>query len=104
MARVFSSADRVLAARLETAEAANGINMARALASYLPEACFEPFGGGVGIFAGVGSSMTHVIGLGLSGSRVMPAEWSAWRLSTVNDIARARLTSVPWLTPQCWSL
>jgi len=70
MACVFSSADRVLAARLETAEAANGINMARALASYLPGVCFESFGGGVGLFAGVGSPMTHVVGLGLSGSRV----------------------------------
>lgn len=68
MACALSSADRAFAARLEAAEAANGKDMVRALASYLPEACWEAFAGGASIFAGVGSAMTQVLGLGMSGA------------------------------------
>ena len=41
--------------------------MARVLSDHLPEAAAEPFAGGIGIFAGVGSPMTHALGIGLSG-------------------------------------
>lgn len=64
----FSSADQRLAARLEAADAANLASLARTLSSYLPEAESEPAAGGVAVFAGVGSPMTHVVGIGLRGT------------------------------------
>ena len=64
----FSSADRSLAARLEAADAANVATLARALSSYMPEALCEPIAGGVAVFAGAGSPMTHVVGMGLRGT------------------------------------
>ena len=73
MACVFSSADQTLAARLEAAEAANGMAMAQSAMSSLPNAAFEPLAGGVALFAGVGSPMTHAMGIGLRG-RVPEAE------------------------------
>ena len=57
----------MLAARLEAAEAANGVSMARALKDRLPEVCFESCGAAFAIFAGAGSPMTHVLGLGMNG-------------------------------------
>lgn len=68
MQYVFSSTDRVLAARMEAAEAQNMIALAQALAAIRADADFEPFGGGVAIFAGVGSSMTHAVGIGMQRS------------------------------------
>ena len=63
----FSSSDRALAARLEKAEAANGLEMARLAVEAIPDAAFESLAGGTAIFAGVGSPMTHALGIGLSG-------------------------------------
>jgi len=65
MQYVFSSADRVLAARMEAAETENMIALAQALAANRTDAAFEPFGGGVAIFAGAGSPMTHAVGIGM---------------------------------------
>ncbi|MBV8817866.1 MAG: hypothetical protein JO022_05885, partial [Acidobacteriaceae bacterium] len=62
---MFSSADRVLAARMEAAEAENMIALAQALAASRTDAAFEPFGGGIAIFAGAGSPMTHAVGIGM---------------------------------------
>jgi GNAT superfamily N-acetyltransferase len=64
-AHAFSSTDRVLAARLEAAEAENMIALTQALAVTQPDAEFEAFAGGVAIFAGVGSPMTHAVGIGM---------------------------------------
>lgn len=61
----FSSADRVLAARIEAAESENLMRMTEALAAVQPDAAFEPFAGGVAVFAGVGSGMTHAVGIGM---------------------------------------
>ena len=66
MGRPFSSADLLLAARLEGADAANGIRMAQAASSH--DVMFQPFAGGVAVFAGVGSPATHVMGAGMRGS------------------------------------
>lgn len=57
----FSTADLSLARRLEAAEAANGFAMA---AGARAEA--EPILGGCALFAGVGSPMTHALGIGMS--------------------------------------
>ena len=67
MRHLFSGADLALAKRLETADAVNVQAMARVLSEHLAEAAAEPFAGGIAIFAGVGSPMTHAIGIGLSG-------------------------------------
>lgn len=61
----FSTADRVLAARMEAAEAENTAALAQALTASQPDAALEPFGGGVAIFAGVDSPMTHAVGIGM---------------------------------------
>jgi len=63
----FLSSDRVLAARLEKAEAANGFELARLAVEAIPDAAFESLAGGTAIFAGVGSPMTHALGIGMSG-------------------------------------
>ncbi len=65
----LSSSDRTLARRIEALEAASGLEMARALAASLPEtrAAAEPMAGGVAVFAGVNSPMTHALGIGMSG-------------------------------------
>ncbi len=65
MAQQFSSADLVLAARLEAAEAANGMRMVQAASADPAALACEPFAGGVAVFAGVGSPMTHAMGIGL---------------------------------------
>jgi len=63
----LSSADRVLAARLEAAESANVAAIARLAAASIADAAFEDFGGGVAVFAGAGSPMTHALGIGMRG-------------------------------------
>ncbi len=72
MASGFSSTDRALAARIEAAEAENMIALAHSLSSAQPDTALEPFGGGVAIFAGVGSPMTHAVGVGMQ--RPVPEE------------------------------
>jgi len=69
MARTFSTADLPLARRVEAAEAANGFRVARALGEASPKlgAAAEPFLGGCALFGGVGSPMTHALGIGMSG-------------------------------------
>ncbi len=64
---LFSSADRALAFRLEAAEAANGLAIARAANRHNPAAVAQPFAGGTAVFGGVGSPMTHALGIGLNG-------------------------------------
>jgi GNAT superfamily N-acetyltransferase len=61
------SSDRTLATRLERAEAANGLELARLAVEAVPGVAFESIAGGTAIFAGVGSAMTHALGVGLSG-------------------------------------
>lgn len=69
MQDAFSTADLALARRIEAAEAANGFAMARAIAAASPElnAVAEPFLGGVALFGGVNSPMTHALGIGMCG-------------------------------------
>lgn len=68
MAEPLSSADLGLAARLEAADAANGMRMAQAASSAdSTSVAFEPFAGGIAVFAGVGSPATHVMGAGMQG-------------------------------------
>ncbi|MBV8552593.1 MAG: hypothetical protein JOY54_14945 [Acidobacteriaceae bacterium] len=67
MLRDFPTSDRALAARLEAAEAAIGARMAQAAAA-THDVAFEPFAGGVALFAGVGSPMTHAVGIGMRGT------------------------------------
>jgi len=64
---LLSSADRTLAARLEGADAANGVAFATAAQQTSPDAAFERIAGGTAIFAGIGSPMTHAMGIGMSG-------------------------------------
>jgi GNAT superfamily N-acetyltransferase len=61
------SSDRVFAARLEKAEAANGLEMAHLALEAIPDAAFESIAGGTAIFAGIGSPMTHALGIGMNG-------------------------------------
>lgn len=65
--RLFSSADRAFSARLEAAEAANAIAMATAVRETIPDAAFLDVAGGTAMFGGVGSPMTHAMGIGMSG-------------------------------------
>ena len=67
----FSTADKTLAARLEAAEAANGMVMAESVRELLPESAYKPFAGGIALFTGIGSPMTHALGIGMRG--VVPA-------------------------------
>lgn len=67
MAALFSSADRALAARLEAADAANAMAIASAMQDRLADAAFEQVAGGTAMFGGVGSPMTHAMGIGMSG-------------------------------------
>lgn len=69
MQDVFSTADLALARRVEAAEAANGFAITRSLAQTSPQlnAAAEPFLGGVAMFGGVGSPMTHALGIGMCG-------------------------------------
>jgi GNAT superfamily N-acetyltransferase len=67
VAPVFSSADRALAARLEAADAAIAVAMAKAAQETVPNAAFEPVAGGTAMFGGVGSPMTHAMGIGMTG-------------------------------------
>lgn len=61
----FSTADLALARRIEAAEAANGFALARNARPGLVEVV--PAMGGCAIFAGVGSPMTHALGIGMEG-------------------------------------
>ena len=65
MPHFFSSTDRVLAARMEAAETENVMALTQALVLDQPKAAFEPFAGGVAVFAGPGSPMTHAVGMGM---------------------------------------
>jgi hypothetical protein len=68
MSKTFSSADRVLAQRIEAADAAAVSAMAHKLAETRPDlGAAEPACGGYAIFGGVGSPMTHAMGIGMSG-------------------------------------
>ena len=69
MPKKFSSADLALAGRIEATDAATVAAMAHALAATRPElgAAAEPACGGNAIFGGVGSPMTHAMGIGMSG-------------------------------------
>ena len=80
----FSSADRVLAARLEAAEAANLLAVAEAAQPAMKHVAFEPVAGGVAVFAGVNSPMTHAMGIGMRGN-VPEAE-----LERMEDFFRVR--------------
>lgn len=61
--------DQALARRLEAAEELGGVRFAQALAAMRPELpiAVERIGGGHAVFAGVGSPMSHIIGMGLDG-------------------------------------
>lgn len=65
----LSGSDRGLAERLEAVEAENLAEMARALAAAQPDsgAFAEPHAGGIAVFAGVDSPMTHALGIGMRG-------------------------------------
>jgi hypothetical protein len=63
MSPVLSAADRALAQRLEAAEAANALTLMRASSSGV----VEPFFGGVAMFGGAGSPITHSMGIGMNG-------------------------------------
>jgi GNAT superfamily N-acetyltransferase len=69
MPRKFSSADLDLARRIEATDAASVSAMARTLAQTRPNlgAAAEPACGGYAVFGGVGSPMTHAMGIGMSG-------------------------------------
>lgn len=67
MPHPLSSADLLLAARLESAEAANLMRMVQAAGVDPHTLAFEPFAGGVAVFAGAGSPMTHAVGIGMRG-------------------------------------
>jgi GNAT superfamily N-acetyltransferase len=69
----FSSADRILAARIERAEALNAEKMARFAADAFPYAAFISIAGGTAMFTGLGSPMTHAMGIGMNGA-VSPEE------------------------------
>ncbi len=61
------SSNRALAARLEKAEATQGLALARLAVESNPEAAFESIAGGTAIFTGVSSPMTHALGIGMDG-------------------------------------
>jgi len=63
MAHEIRSSDLALARRLEAAEAANALNLARATALFE----HRLIAGGCALFAGVGSPLTHALGCGMSG-------------------------------------
>jgi GNAT superfamily N-acetyltransferase len=65
MVNGLSSTDHILAARIEAAESENIMRLAQALAVTQPEIAVQPFAGGVAVFAGVGSPMTHAVGIGM---------------------------------------
>jgi GNAT superfamily N-acetyltransferase len=63
----FSSADRNLAAVVERAEAQNVERMAKLAAASFPNSAFMTVAGGVAIFTGLSSPMTHAMGIGMNG-------------------------------------
>ncbi len=63
MAPEIRSSDLELARRLEAAEAASALNLARATTSFESEIV----AGGCALFAGTGSPITHALGCGMSG-------------------------------------
>lgn len=52
---------------IERAEAQNAERMARLASASFPHAAFTAIAGGVAIFTGLGSPMTHAMGIGMSG-------------------------------------
>src|SRR4051812_15635945 len=64
----LSSADRNLAARIEHSEANNAEKMARLACESFPQSSFLRVAGGIGIFTGLGSPMTHAMGIGMVSS------------------------------------
>lgn len=62
-------ADQALARRVEAAEVANGLECVQAMRRLQPNggATAEEVSGGFAIFAGAGSSLTRVVGLGMDG-------------------------------------
>ncbi|MBV8071078.1 MAG: hypothetical protein JO270_14310 [Acidobacteriaceae bacterium] len=63
----FSTADLLLAARIEAADAANVMALAEASQGAIRHTAVQPVGGGVAVFSGVGSPMTHAMGIGMKG-------------------------------------
>ena len=63
----LSGADVNLARRIEAAECSSIIRIAEASLDSLAGFAVEPIAGGKAVFAGVGSPMTHAIGVGLQG-------------------------------------
>jgi hypothetical protein len=56
-----------LAARLEAAECSSIIRIAEASLDSIAALAVAPFAGGTAVFAGIGSPMTHAVGIGLQG-------------------------------------
>jgi len=83
-------ADVTLAARLERAEARLSADIAEAIlrGGREPTSFVEPIGGGVAVFAGRGSPINKVIGLGFDGTAEPP------RLDAVEALFAARLSPV----------
>lgn len=65
---VLSGADLRLARRIEMAEAAHVIASAEAVKDIRSETITKSFAGGIAVFAGVRSALTHAIGIGLDGT------------------------------------
>lgn len=64
---MLSGADLGLARRIEMAEAAHVVASAEALKPIRSDTTAEPIAGGVAVFAGVQSALTHAVGIGLDG-------------------------------------
>jgi GNAT superfamily N-acetyltransferase len=82
--QAFSSADHVLAARVEAAEAANLLAIAQRAQATIKDIAFEPAAGGLAVFAGVGSPMTHAVGIGMQGTV------AETQLEAIEDFFRVR--------------
>lgn len=65
--KTLSGADVNLAARLEAAECSSVVRIAEASLESIAGLAVAPFAGGTAVFAGIGSPMTHAIGIGLQG-------------------------------------
>ncbi|HEX6545969.1 MAG TPA: GNAT family N-acetyltransferase [Bryobacteraceae bacterium] len=57
-----------MARRIETAEAAHVVASAEVLKPLRADTLAQPFAGGVALFAGVQSALTHAVGIGLNGT------------------------------------
>ena len=60
----MTHADTALARRIEAAEAAN----ARGCTAIHPQAAAIEIAGGIAVFAGAGSPLSHAVGMGLNGA------------------------------------